>query len=262
MSTVRYRPDYAKFVFTVQRGTWHQYSERFHEASHQRKYSTEWLKSHKMNCWYSNQGIDTETWSVDIWGEWAGVVELLPVSFFPCLRRFDVRATIWDCDEATVVRIGSYLAEHVTSHNVTTYSTKPASKRLGRDRGGKGFGIGSHKSDLRVTVYKRSGEPAAQEYQCSGTMLHNIIAKLIEGGCLDNQTISPWAALSRDVQARGAARIDSVFNSAGLARYWPVLAAEPLPALPPIQSVFLPELGEADDGEGSQEQGDGLHGLG
>lgn len=247
MSTVSYRPDYAKFVFTVPAGTWHQYSERFHEASHQRKYNTEWLKSHKMSPWYGNAALGTETWSVDIWGEWAGLVEALPVAFFPYLRRFDVRAVIWDCDEATIVAVGQHLQRTVTSHNVNVYSTKPATKRMGRDRGGKGFAIGSHKSDLRVSVYKRTGEPCAQEFQCSGTMLKNSTELIWEGFQGHEKIIDPWKALVRRIQSQGESRMAKVFGSADLASYWPILQREELPNLPPIQAAFLAPL--EDSGE-------------
>lgn len=246
MGSVTYRPDYAKFVFRVPSGTWHQFSERFHEASHKRKYNTEWLKSHKMSCWYGDSVNGTETWSVDIWGEWSGIVDLLPDSFFPFLRRFDARAIVWDATEDTVIQIGQHLQSHVSSHNVTVYSTKPSTKRLGRDRGGKGFAIGSHKSDLRVTVYKRSGEPAAQEFQCSGQMLKSSVELIWEGYQGREKTISLWRALMARVQSQGEARVARVFQSAGIGTYWPVLSTADLPALPPLQSGFLLDESQPD----------------
>jgi len=249
MSVVRYRPDYAKFVFTVPSGTWHQYSQRFHEVSHTRKYQAEWLKSHKMSCWYGDAVSGNETWSVDIWGEWAGIVELLPVAFFLNLRRFDLRATIWDCDDDTIINIGQHLQRHVTSHNINVFSTKPASKRLGRDRGGKGFAIGSHKSDLRVTVYKRSGEPAAQEFQCSGAMLKNSVELIAQGGYGREQVIDVWSALRSRIQSQGEIRVAKVFNSARIGTYWPILQTQELPDLPDKQSAFIPLL---EDGEGAE----------
>jgi hypothetical protein len=250
MSTVTFRPDYAKFVFTVQAGTWHQYSERFHEASHTLKFNAEWLKSHKMNPWYGDVSKGTETWSVDIWGEWAGIVEALPIAFFPNLRRFDVRAVIWDCNEQTIIDVGQHLQNHITSHNINVFSTKPATKRLGRDRGGKGFAIGSHKSDLRVTVYKRTGEFCAQEFQCSGAMLKSSVELIWEGYRGRENVISPWRALVSRVQSQGEIRTARVFGAAGLGTYWPILAAEGVPSLPPIQSAFIPEVGATESDQG------------
>jgi hypothetical protein len=247
MPTVTYRPDYAKFVFVVQAGTWHQYSERFHEASHKAKFSGEWLKSHKMNPWYGDAALGTETWSVDIWGEWAGLVEQLPVEFFRFLRRFDVRATVWDTDGDTIVSIGQHLVASVTSHNIHLFATKPATKRMGRDRGGKGFAIGSHKSDLRVTVYKRTGEPCAQEFQCSGTMLRNIVGDIADDPTIIPMERSPWRALIANIRTRGEQRVTSIWASAGLGVHWPVLGPTDLPKLPPIQSSALFRLPAADD---------------
>lgn len=257
MSPVTYRPDYAKFVFTVPPQTWNQYSRTFHEASHERKYKAEWLKSHKMNRWYYNKEQDLETWSVDIWGEWAGIVELLPIDFFQHLRRYDIRATIWDTDEATIIDIGQHLQRTITSHNINVFSTKPASKRLGRDRGGKGFAIGSKKSDLRISVYKRSGEPCAQEFQCTGTMLRTSVDLIWKGYKGRESVINPWRALLARVQSQGEARIGTVFGKADIGTYWPVFGPADLPALPPIQSsmLVLPEEPAPND-DGSQDFGD------
>ncbi len=247
MSTVRYRPDYAKFVFVVPAGTWHQWAERFHEASHKLKFSTEWLKSHKMNPWYGDAALGTETWSVDIWGEWAGIVRLLPVSFFRSLRRFDIRAIVWDSDEDTIASIGIHLYNTVTSHNIQLFKTKPAAKRMGRDRGGRGFAIGSKKSDLRVSVYKRGGEPIAQEFQCQGTMLRNIVEDINEDPTIIPMERDPWEALLAIIQAHGEKRLATVWQAAGLGTYWPLLQSQDIPALPPIQSAVLFRLPAADD---------------
>jgi hypothetical protein len=247
MSTVTFRPDYAKFVFTVPAGTWHQYSERFHEASHKLKYSTEWLKSHKMSPWYGNAALGTETWSVDIWGEWAGIVEHLPVAFFHSLRRFDLRSIMWDIDGDTIVSIGKHLVGTVTSHNIHLFATKPATKRMGRDRGGKGFAIGSHKSDLRVTIYKRAGEPCATEFQFHGTMLRNSVKDIGEDANVIPMLRSPYKALAAALMVKGEKRLQTVLEAGGIGTYWPQIRTADVPALPPIQASALFRLPAADD---------------
>lgn len=247
MSTVVYRPDYAKFVFTVPAGTWHQYSERFHEASHKLKFRDEWLKSHKMSCWYGNVSEGTETWSVDIWGEWSRIVEHLPTAWFQFLRRFDIRAAVWDADINTIVDIGAHLHKTITSHNIYQYSTKDATKRMGRDRGGKGFAIGSKKSDLRVSVYKRKGEPASQEYQCTGSMLRNLVEDIYEDPTIIPMQRDPYAALRSCIQAKGEIRMAQIWAAAGLGAHWPILSQGDIPVLPPIQSGLFFRLPAADD---------------
>lgn len=242
MSTVNYRIDYAKFLITCAPENWHHYYSELNRESHEMKCSGEWLKSHKVNRLWYNADAGLETWSVDIWGEWAIIVDRLPINWVECLKRLDVRATIWDADKDTILNIGQHLQRHVTSHNINVFSTKPASKRLGRDRGGVGFAIGSHKSDLRITTYKRTGEPVAQEFQCSGAMLDRLRNDLLSKYANVWQTYSIWVGLKHMIEAEGQKRLARVMESAGIGTYWPVLGPADLPALPPIQSGFIPEL--------------------
>lgn len=247
MSTVTFRPDYAKFLFAVKAEEWTHIYRVFCETSHQLKFNGEFLKSHKTNRLWYNAEMQMETWSLEIWGEWSGIVEALPVTWLLSLKRFDVRAIVWDANKDTILDLGQHLQRNVTSHNINVYNTKPATKRLGRDRGGVGFAIGSHKSDLRVTCYKRTGEPVAQEFQCTGAMLTRLVDDVIEHGPLTPELVSRWGMLNRAIQAEGNKRLMRVLESAGIGTYWPVLGAHDLPQLPPTQAAFIAELGDIID---------------
>lgn len=231
-------------MFAVRAEEWNHIYRVANETSHEMKFNGEWLKSHKTNRLWYNADNGFETWTLEIWGEWAGIVEKLPVTWLLNLKRFDVRAIVWDANKETILDLGQHMQRNVTSHNINVYNTKPATKRLGRDRGGVGFAIGSHKSDLRVTCYKRTGEPVAQEFQCTGAMLKRLVDNAIEKTPLTPDLVSRWNALSRLVQSEGNRRLSKVLDSAGIGSSWPVLGAVPLPNLPATQAAFIAELSD------------------
>ncbi len=242
MPTVQFRPDYAKFLIEAKPEVWNHIYRTFCETSHEMKFNGEFLKSHKTNRLWFNAEKGMETWSLEVWGEWTGIVYRLPNFWSLWLKRFDVRAIVWDATKDTVLDLGQHLQRNVTSHNINVYNTKPASKRLGRDRGGVGFAIGSHKSDLRITCYKRTSEPVAQEFQCSGAMLQNIITDIVAAGVMDDETRSAWGAIGKRIEVQGNKRLVRVLESSGVGTYWPTIGAEDIPRLPPIQAAFIPEI--------------------
>jgi hypothetical protein len=244
MGTAQFRIDYAKFLVEAKPEVWNHMYRVLCEASHERKFAGEFLKSHKTNRLWFNAEKGLETWSLELWGEWAGLVTSLPNYWVLWLRRMDVRAVVWDATKDTVLDLGQHMQRTVTSHNINVYNTKAASKRLGRDRGGVGFAIGSHKSDLRITCYKRTGEPVAQEFQCTGAMLRNIVEDVTAAGIVDDETRSAWGAIAVRIQERGNSRLARVLESCGIGTYWPVLGPSDIPALPPIQATIIAELGE------------------
>lgn len=251
MATVTFRFDYAKFLIHCEPDRWQTLYTALNTLSHERKYSTEWLKSFKVNRLWYNADSGMETWSIDIWGEWAGIVELLPVHWIGWLKRLDVRATVWDASKDNILDIGQHLQRNTTSHNINVYNTKQASKRLGRDRGGVGFAIGSHKSDLRITTYKRTGEPVAQEFQCSGAMLSRLIGECKEQENFTSPAYSAWEMLKGKVEREGSRRLARVLENAGIGTYWPVIGLSGVPALPPVQSAFISEVQDIIDGDGA-----------
>lgn len=242
MATVLFRPDYAKFMFEVRPELWNQMYRAVCELSHQRKFAGEFLKCHKTQRLRYNADVGLETWTLELWGEWAGLVEMFNPVWAVALKRFDVRAIVWDADGDSIVEMGQHLQRTVTSHNVYTYSTKPASKRLGRDRGGKGFAIGSHKSDLRITVYKRTNEPCAQEFQITGAMLTRLTKQAVKEVGPHSQVISIWTRLKQLCQDEGNKRLARVLESANVGTYWPVIGSAAIPDLPDKQSAFIAEL--------------------
>ena len=92
MATVTFRADYAKFLIEAQPEVWNHMYRVFCETSHEMKFAGEFLKSHKTNRLWFNAEKGMETWSLEVWGEWTGIVTRLPADWLLSLKRYDVRA--------------------------------------------------------------------------------------------------------------------------------------------------------------------------
>ena len=246
MSDIVYRFDYARFKIECAPENWEKIYNGFREARATFKASGEFDKSHKVNrLWYNAQS-GMETWALDIWGEWAGIVQSLDVWWFDQLTRLDVRGTLWDADDDAVMALGQHLVKARGPYNVHTYSSRPSTKRMGRDRGGEGFAVGSHKSDLRISVYKRAKEPTAQEFQMTGRYLVRSMETARENWFATDKTVCLWYRLKECIIEAGQARFERVLDQAGIGTYWPVPGPLPTPELPPLQSPM--PLGGDDEG--------------
>jgi len=238
MTVPFWRYDYAKFWLELPVGVSTQYIQALHRASHEIKCHGEWLKSVKVN-YFRSQNPEYETCCIEIWGEWTAVIEKLPYGAWArFLKRLDVRGTLWDVGHDAIVNTGQYLQRHVTSRNVETFSSKPASKRLGRDRGGKGFRIGSRKSDYCAVVYRRTGEPAAIEFRFQGQALIGLIRLNDENHWTENLTVSAWLSLRDYASDSGDRRLSRVYDEAGIGQFWPQYASELPPDKVALQMDF------------------------
>lgn len=238
MSTVAYRFDYAKFVCTVPRGLWHSYYRAMNEESHKLKLHGEWLRSHKVTAWPS-QSPDYETTCIEIWGEWTAIVERLPFDVWaPWLKRLDVRAALWDVSGEAILHTGQTIQRASCGYNVEVFNSKPASKRLGRDRGGQGFRIGSRKSDICAVIYKRTGEPSAVEFRFQGQALRNLLTPNLELAASFGEVCSAWYALRDDARVKGERRLQVAYNAAGIGDYYPTFARVDVEGYSPLQQSF------------------------
>lgn len=244
MSTIAFRPDYAKFLIHAPAGTFHQYYEALNRASHETKFHGDWLKSHKVQALpCQNEGYDLT--SIEIWGEWAGIVRSMPFSEWGRhLKRFDVRAIVWDADGDAVLAVGQRLQRADVGYNVETFNSKPASKRHGRDRGGQGFRVGSRKSDVCTVVYKRSGEPVAQEFRFQSQVLRNMVEMTLRTAKGSERDFDYWAMMVERCATAGGKRLATVLERGGIGTYWPTYAKEGRDNYEQFQASFAGELTE------------------
>ena len=239
MATAQFRPDYAKFLFNLPRGLFATYYQRINAASHEVKFHGDWLKSHKVTA-LPCQNPDYENTVLESWGEWSGVVRSMPFQLWAsALRRFDVRAVVWDADGDAVLATGQRLQRADVGYNVEVFNSKPASKRMGRDRGGKGFRIGSRKSDQCCVVYKRSGEPVAMEHRVQGQVLRNCATHVITRMAQQGETIDLWQWFIDECVAKGQRRLEVCLDRAGIGSYWPVYKKEGRDDYDQLQTSFV-----------------------
>lgn len=158
-----------------------------------------------------------------VWGQVSGVLEFLGAEeYIMPLKRVDIRAILWDASEDAVLALGQAIQRHETAYNVEVFNSKKASKREGRDRGGKGFRIGSRKSDLCIVVYKRSQEQTCIEYRFQGQMLAEVLRQVKE----QSEASGTWEhaplILSQKLEVIGNHRFSNVMERAGHGTYWPI----------------------------------------
>lgn len=245
MSTITYRPDYVKMLFNLPRGLFSTYYQRITALSHERKFHGDWLSSHKVTA-LPSQDADAELTVVEIWGEWAGLARDFPAAWGHYLRRYDCRAIVWDADREAVLTVGQRLQRSDVGLNVEVFNSRPASKRLGRDRGGVGFRVGSRKSDLCVVCYKRGHEPVAQEVRLQGHILRNAV-DLAEGSSADkSQTVSFWQSLTERAAFIGQRRLARVLERSGIGTYWPTFRKESRDEWDQLQTSFAAPLTDGD----------------
>lgn len=242
MSAPIYRPDYAKFVMDLPRGLFDQYYRRLNAESHKAKFYGDWLKSHHVQA-LPSQHADMERTVLEIWGEWTGLVRRLPfVEWSRFLKRFDVRAIIWDADDRAVRAVGVALGDGQSHYNVETFKSQPASKRKGRDRGGVGFRLGSRKSDVCSVIYKRAQEPVAHEIRLQGQVLRNCLDFSGRASSLPEVVVDAWQQLIDRTVIHGMGRLQKALEASGIGTYWPATDPHEPPTLPPLQASFAAHI--------------------
>jgi hypothetical protein len=250
MTVAMWRFDYAKFIITVPIGMSHAHEQELEKEFRVMWPHGDWDRCHKTHAQYSMTNT-LETTCIDIWGEAAQLVRGLDFNKWGrWLQRLDIRGEDWDSTEEAVVNLGQHFQRHLTRWNVHVYSTKPASKRMGRDRGGKGFTIGSRKSQFHFTVYARSREKVAIEYRMSGSMLLHTLVSV--GSLLGPKAavVDLWDAVKTAIEWEGVKRLERCFEDTGLGTSYPTFSSVPNPGVPPAQLDFdamLAEMGTDPD---------------
>lgn len=120
------------------------------------------------------------------WEAWGKLIERLDVKFDYDVTPSGVRA-LRDQLEGS----GS------GGRNVQTFNSRVREKKEGRDGGGFGVAVGSHKSESRLSAYKRGRELGGVEYQISGKKVKKgaaVVDMLLKEGREDVAT-DPWTEL-------------------------------------------------------------------
>lgn len=166
---------------------------------------------------------------MEAWGEAASYAPLLNTQWMGNLIRADVKSPALAWDEGDIDLLYQRWLAHDKVRNINRFKTRPRQKSGGRTSGGEGVALGSHKSQLRVSVYRRHGQPFRVESQVTGMRLRGLVEEAKEEWLMSPRGTStdPWSSLLENVLGTG---IDRLLRSAGL-------DAVTLPAC-------IPELGE------------------
>lgn len=198
--------DYAKFLFRGPLDLCEQYKLRFIEviscgSDEEEKnsgYRAEPLRKHADGQW---------TYVFEIYGPLSNIVRYLNwKSWSPLLQRMDVRWEVEANSEGVKALRNQFEGHGAGGRNVQTFNSRIRTKKDGRDAGGFGVAVGSHKSTMRFSAYKRGKEKAACEVQFSGGKIDAAVA-LINGMAqrdIGLSMIDPWVELRRQLFDMGA----------------------------------------------------------
>ena len=142
---------------------------------------------------------------IECWGEASQAVEQLSWELWsPYLTRLDVKDGAWGATDFGVDKIYRELRAQGTRENLNQFASRTRAKVGGRTGGGTGFALGSHKSDLRFSLYKREGEEYHYEVQFTGQQLARQVTSVNRsvavGICSHDFR---WQALRGNIMAEG-----------------------------------------------------------
>lgn len=166
-------------------------------------------------------GVDkrnqTRMYMVETWGPHCNKLLIdLPHTWYRFIYRFDYKIPVEISTERFDGLYG-YIRENQTKkRNLSIFDTRPRQKKEGRNAGGKGIAIGSHKSDTRLAVYKKTGEQGAVEFQFKGKVLETILgdARRLYAGTNHTVSLSSCTMTSAQSKAHNFA-IECGFQDAG-----------------------------------------------
>jgi len=171
----------------------------------------------------------------ECWGETARYVSCLGEYWLRRATRLDVKTSMLSWIDQDVDNLAARWKIVDKSRNVQTFQSRSRTKRDGRSAGGRGIALGSHKSDLRISVYKRPKDCYRLEVQASGRLLRRLVAEALEEWFQTRDAPTPvlWDLTRENILGTG---IDRCLKSAGLPEY---TLPDEIPA-PDLKTLFDP----------------------
>lgn len=140
---------------------------------------------------------------VETWGKFAHMVlRELPHEWYTFIARVDWRISV-DVNVNRLKFLYAYIeANQKRARNLQLFDTRPRTKKQGRNAGGKGLAVGSHKSEARLSVYQKTGERGAIELQVKGAKLQQCITDAKRLHAVPGSTWPLWGCLMIVLQSR------------------------------------------------------------
>jgi hypothetical protein len=161
-------------------------------------------KRWRLTC-LGQAGIDKRKYALEIWGDPAQqVCNLSWAKWHKWLQRYDFAETFSLGDVDAIDALYELSRQAGMRHNVNRYSSRKRTKKTGRSGGGEGVAFGSHRSDFRLSIYKRHDEPLKWEVQMAGGRLGRLVQKTIRYlEIMGVDTIEPWSSLETSIWYEG-----------------------------------------------------------
>lgn len=153
-----------------------------------------------------SEGEGKYLYTFEAWGPTcANCVELDLQEWAPFIERVDIRYTCPVTARGLDTLYQVFTKSNSAHRNIQRFDTRPRTKERGRNAGGIGLALGSHKSDFRIVIYKRPSEPGALEFNLAGPQLDNAkrVASLMLAKTNDRWNDAPWRNFILMVAARG-----------------------------------------------------------
>lgn len=122
------------------------------------------------------------------------------------ITRIDIRIGLEYLTYVDIVQLIDSFRSESSRLSKYIYESPIRQRTDGRHGGGMGIAIGSHKSDVRVSVYKRANEYAAYEVQASGDVLKRILSEYRQS-LRDLSPIDALGDVYNSILALGSERI-------------------------------------------------------
>lgn len=151
---------------------------------------------------------------IEAWGEAAEIAYWLDWSrWSPFLTRADSCDVLVDCCPTGPELLYEEIRKRNQQYNLSYFDSKHREKRRGISPGGHGWALGSHKSDMRISFYRRNSQPWRMEVQCSGSMLYNKV-KLADSFRIraDVDSVATWTFLAEAIRVSGMVRLAQVLR--------------------------------------------------
>lgn len=159
------------------------------------------------------------------WGTHAWVFySLTAPDWVAQLTRVDFKQAI-DAEEEDIKAVGRAVEDSKPQWAYDGY-TRPARQKLdGKDAGGTGWKLGSKKSDVVITTYKKPRSDAQWEVQAKGAWLARRIATAVEVIKTTGDVTGALDGIKAEAVAEGQRRYCIALENAGVGTYWPDASA-------------------------------------
>jgi len=220
-----FRWDYLSLWWEIEPDRFHMDLQYLDELAQAHNMYADWKAGSKVKA----LGATTDgrrRYALNAWGRAACLVMHLTPAWRERIHRLDIKSWPDGYSSEDLTQLRATLLSTPCGYNVSGHNGKVRQKNDKRDAGGNSLAIGSHKSDLRVSLYARGNEKTCIEFQCSGDMLKRLLHAVASDRTLRGDNLVFWASVKDRIQQVGVARYNQALTNSGVIRYRPTTFEE------------------------------------